>query len=214
MKKPLEKKAKAPKVLTHSALVRLVERWLRARATTVLVEAKTMGSFEEPDAIAWRGASSTLVEVKVSRADFLADRKKIFRRNPTLGMGVYRFFAVPEGLVRVDELPPKWGLLEVTAKGVRMVHVAQPQERHAPNEIALLGSALARATEGWGQSMFGEQRQTSLAHPKIEAQKAARAKREARAERTSERPADTGPDPRKVFDALYPKIPNRPRRAS
>jgi hypothetical protein len=62
--------------------------------------------------------------------------------------------------------------------------------------------------------MFGEQRQTSLAHPKIEAQKAARAKREARAERTTERPADTGPDPRKVFDALYPKIPNRPRRAS
>ena len=210
-----KKGPKNPKSLTHSALVRLVEKWLRSRGcSVVLTEAKTMASPEEPDAIAWRSASSILVEVKVSRADFLADRKKLFRKAADMGMGVRRYFATPPGLVSPDELPPSWGLLEVTPTRVQVVRNASPQARHAANEIALLTAALVRATEGWGQGMFGEQRQTSLAHPKIEAQKASRAKREAREARTSDRPESSGPDPRKIFDQMYPKIPNRPRRAS
>ncbi|STM09174.1 Uncharacterised protein [Escherichia coli] len=33
-----------------------------------------------------------LIEAKCSRADLLADRKKRFRKNPSLGMGDWRFF--------------------------------------------------------------------------------------------------------------------------
>lgn len=209
-----------PKALTHKALVRIVERWLRVRGhRVVLTEAKVLSSVEEPDAIAWKGPSSVLVEAKVSRADFLADRKKIFRAHPELGMGAKRYFAAPEGMVRPDELPPRWGLLEVTRRGVRVAAEALPQDRNVSNEIALLVSALERAIEGWGQGMFGEARQTTAAHPKLERQKARDAVRAERAEEASrskylaerDAPARTGPDPTKAFNTAFPKIPSRPR---
>lgn len=210
--------AKAAKPLSHSALVRIVERWLRARGhRVVLTEAKVLGSLEEPDAIAWKGPASVLVEAKVSRSDFLADRKKFFRANPSLGMGIKRYFAAPEGMVRAEELPERWGLLEVTRRGVRIVAEALPQERHAANEIALLAAAVERATEGWGQGMFGEQRQTTAAHPKIEARKAREEKRRSRALADDQarflrdRAAPAGPDPSAAFDKAFPKIPVRPR---
>lgn len=32
-------------------------------------------------------------------------------------MGAYRYFMAPAGLISVEELPPKWGLIEVTPRG-------------------------------------------------------------------------------------------------
>ncbi len=63
------------------------------------------------------GTETIVVEVKVSRADFLADRKKPFRAEPESGMGNYRYYMCPEGLIELADLPPKWGLLHVGAKG-------------------------------------------------------------------------------------------------
>jgi hypothetical protein len=56
--------------------------------------------------------SSTLVECKASRSDFMADKKKWFRREPERGMGLKRYFLAPAGLLNPDELPAGWGLLE------------------------------------------------------------------------------------------------------
>ena len=53
-----------------------------------------------------------LVEVKVSRADFRADLAKPHRRDPALSGGTYRYYLAPAGLLAVDELPPRWGLIE------------------------------------------------------------------------------------------------------
>ncbi|UXF74641.1 hypothetical protein K7574_21340 (plasmid) [Stenotrophomonas maltophilia] len=58
-----------------------------------------------------------LIEVKVSRADFLADARKEHRINPAQGVGKWRYFMCPEGLIDVDEMPERWGLLWVTNKG-------------------------------------------------------------------------------------------------
>ncbi|GBQ90079.1 hypothetical protein GCM10007866_16160 [Gluconobacter albidus] len=74
---------------------------------------------ESPDAIGYRvsdmiNGGSTIVECKVSRSDFLADRKKPHRQ--TGGMGKWRYFMCPEGLISPDELPDKWGLLHVGAR--------------------------------------------------------------------------------------------------
>lgn len=78
-----------------------------------------------PDAIGFRAGvhkeASVVVEVKVSRSDFLADQKKPHRVEPATGMGVYRYYMAPEGLIKVEELPMLWGLIEVTAKGVLKV---------------------------------------------------------------------------------------------
>ena len=50
--------------------------------------------------------------VQVTRADFLADRAKPFRQKPEQGVGSERFYLTPASLVKVQELPAGWGLLE------------------------------------------------------------------------------------------------------
>lgn len=57
-----------------------------------------------------------MIEVKVTRSDFLADRKKPHRQGGK-GMGSWRYYMAPEGLISVGELPDGWGLIEVNRRG-------------------------------------------------------------------------------------------------
>ncbi|EIO74230.1 hypothetical protein ECTW09109_3237 [Escherichia coli TW09109] len=70
----------------------------------------------------FRNSASCLIEAKCSRADLLADRKKRFRKNPSLGMGDWRFFISEPGIISIEDLPPGWGLLHVVNERVRKVH--------------------------------------------------------------------------------------------
>ena len=65
-------------------------------------------------------------EVKVSRADFLQDVKKDKWRKYA-AFSKYIFFACPEGLIQLDEVPEGCGLLWRTESGW------QPQYRRKPN---------------------------------------------------------------------------------
>lgn len=106
---------------THVALCLLAEAWLRRQGCGVAFHdalRATTDHGECPDAISWRGGVSILVECKLSRGDFLADRGKPFRANPGLGMGDWRFYLCPPGIIAVADLPPGWGLLH--AKGGRV----------------------------------------------------------------------------------------------
>ena len=80
------------------------------------------GSGEIPDAMGFRNGVSCLVEVKVSRSDFLKDKSKRFRINPELGMGDWRFYLCPPDLIRVEELPAGWGLLYAYPNQIKKVH--------------------------------------------------------------------------------------------
>jgi hypothetical protein len=101
-----------------------------------------------PDAIGWkRACHSVLVECKVTRADFLADRDKPFRQKPELGLGCERFYFTPRALLRPDELPPGWGLLECHGRAVRMLHASSRTLRFAAGfryEMNLLLASLRR----------------------------------------------------------------------
>jgi hypothetical protein len=91
---------------------------------------------EIPDAIGWlRSGVSLLIECKASRGDFLSDAVKPSRRSgkasapsspaptapkpeiqpprKTEGLGAYRFYLAPSGLLAPDEIPEGWGLLEL-----------------------------------------------------------------------------------------------------
>jgi hypothetical protein len=76
---------------------------------------------EMPDAMGFRSNTSCLIEVKVSRSDFLVDKKKKFRQFPTLGMGDWRFYLCPDGLIKPEELPVGWGLLYAKPKTIKVV---------------------------------------------------------------------------------------------
>src|ERR1700730_14017209 len=101
-----------------------------------------------PHAIGWkRACHSVLVECKVTRADFLADRAKPFRLKPEGGVGGERFYLTPKGLVRRVELPAGWGLLEIRGHTVEMVHPSAKNLRTATgfrHEMNLLLASLRR----------------------------------------------------------------------
>jgi len=87
------------------------------RASTT--ELTAIGSRERPDVIGFRSNCSAVIECKVSRGDFLAERRKPERASG--GLGVYRFYLCPEGLIDDCDLPPRWGLLHAVGRTVKAV---------------------------------------------------------------------------------------------
>lgn len=132
--------------MKHSDLVVRASRWLRNTKNCVVVYVEMANVTSEiPDAIGWNNGHSILVECKASRSDFLADRRKPGCRDETCGMGRRRYYLVPAGLVRADEVPAWCGLLYCHPRQVTV-------EREAPcrdawdraQEVALLVSANRR----------------------------------------------------------------------
>lgn len=113
-----------PKMGKHDSLVIRAVQWLKGTAKCGLaVPELVTWCPEQPDAMGWtdRGAVCILIECKVTRADFLADKKKHFRKVPATGAGNRRYYMTYPGLIDPDELPKNWGLLEVHDKIVRKV---------------------------------------------------------------------------------------------
>lgn len=143
--------------MTHDDLCLRAEKWLKTQGCGVVFHDRFQPytpNGEQPDAIGWKDGLSFLVECKTSRSDFLADKKKKFRIDPSLGMGDYRFYMCPPGVIKEEDLPEGWGLLYVTPKQVRKVvfpksncwHNFKPFEANKIAENYMMLSALRRLT--------------------------------------------------------------------
>ena len=134
--------------MTHPKLVEKAVAWLRRYGCSVVLSEQSCASGETPDAIGWkRGCHSVVVECKASRCDFLVDKDKPFRVKPTIGMGCERFYFAPAGIIRPDELPAGWGLLELRGGEVLMAHRSAEDLRSARGfryEMNLLLASLRR----------------------------------------------------------------------
>ncbi len=60
---------------------------------------------------------TVVLEAKTSRADFLRDKDKKHKASDDLGLGRWRYYICPENIIKVEDLPPKYGLLWVTKGG-------------------------------------------------------------------------------------------------
>lgn len=113
----------------HALLVELAQKWLMGAGKCVVsaTEIQTWTNMEIPDAIGFDYTGRcTIVECKVSRSDFLSDKKKRFRKMPEMGMGAKRYFLTQKGLIGPAELPERWGLIYVYPKVVKCVKQARP----------------------------------------------------------------------------------------
>lgn len=79
---------------------------------------------ENADVIGFRHGTETdhrtgtiLLEAKTSRSDFLVDKKKPHRADPSKGVGKWRYYICPTGLIHPEDLDSKWGLIYVNARG-------------------------------------------------------------------------------------------------
>lgn len=102
--------------MTHAECVAAATEYMQKRSDVVLPEFYSWNA-ELPDVIAFNRDSSTVIECKVSRSDFLRDKAKPFRMNPNSGMGDSRYYCCPKGLIKPEELPVYWGLLYVYPDG-------------------------------------------------------------------------------------------------
>ena len=145
---PIRSESPEADPMTHAQLVEKAVRWLRHYRCGVVLSEQACVSGEMPDAIGWkRACHSVVVECKITRADFFADRAKPFRHKPEQGVGSERFYLTPAGLLRHEELPAGWGLLEVQGRGVEMIRPSAKNLRRATgfrNEMNLLLASLAR----------------------------------------------------------------------
>lgn len=140
---------------THAELCELARKWLLRPNSkqghgchVALTECRSGETGEMPDAIGFRSVTAdtetVLVEVKVSRADFLADAKKQHRADGE-GMGLYRYFMCPEGLISPEEVPERWGLLWVNARG-------KIEPKLGPVALSSNSGTFAKASEAWKHS--------------------------------------------------------------
>ncbi len=141
--------------MTHAELVERAERWLLKTcgcgfAFAELCAATNTG--EIPDAIGWKSGISILVECKSTRSDFLADKRKRFRKQPDQGMGKYRYYLTVPGMINPEDLPESWGLLYCHPKKIERVVSPVKGNIFSPGvfvanesaEIQLMASALRR----------------------------------------------------------------------
>jgi hypothetical protein len=137
-------------VAKHARLVELAVRWLRAKYKCgVVLSEQYCATGEVPDAIGWKGfCRSVIVECKASRSDFFADAAKPFRQAPEDALGSERYYLVPAGLIRAEEVPPGWGLLECAHREIKIVKKAARRDQRSTigmmKEMNLLLASLRR----------------------------------------------------------------------
>ena len=137
---------------THSQLIQKAVRWLKKDQGCGLVFAEMVtAAYTSPDVMGWRNGLSRLVEVKVSRSDFFADRKKTASVCGSVSMGTQRWYLTPQGLVEPKDLPEGWGLLHLAGRSIREVHSAPIRildSQAYGQEAILLTSAVRRLLLG------------------------------------------------------------------
>lgn len=124
--------------MTHAECVLAATGWLIPKCDITMPEFFTFNS-ELADVIGFRtGGKSLMIECKVTRRDFLIDKKKHFRRVPEMGMGNQRYYCCPVGLIKPKDLPEKWGLIYVYPSGYtkRIVEASfQPKNMGAEHHL-------------------------------------------------------------------------------
>ena len=134
--------------MDHEVLVEAAVGWLRSQRCGVVLSEQGCSSGEMPDAIGWKKKNhSIVVECKISRGDFLCDAEKPWRTNAEIALGCERYYMAPRGMIRENELPTGWGLLEFHSHKTKLIKKSKRnlrQEEGFKNEMNLLLASLAR----------------------------------------------------------------------
>lgn len=118
--------------MNHSELVERGAKWLQnscpMRSQIVLTEFVCQGSDEIPDVIGFSRTHTNVIECKVSLEDFRADLLKSHRHGS--GMGDWKMYLCPAGLISPEQVPPDWGLLYCYPKIIKII--IHPLKYHSP----------------------------------------------------------------------------------
>lgn len=86
-------------------------------------------------------------EVKISRGDYLSEIKNPEKRRAGMLLSNRFVFAVPTGLIRIEELPYDCGLLEVAEDGGTVMRVEAPWRDTGPPPWTFVAHMATRSTD-------------------------------------------------------------------
>jgi DNA-binding MarR family transcriptional regulator len=114
------------------------ESWAMAMPDVYSIRNTTVEDYLEP----------VVHEIKVHRADLLADLKRETKRAAYLQLGGECWYVIREGIARADEIPPECGVMVATDS---LLDVARPAPKRALRLPFAAWMVLARATpiDGW-----------------------------------------------------------------
>jgi hypothetical protein len=117
---------------------RVAGGWAMAMPDVFSIRHTTVEAYAEP----------IVHEVKVQRADLLADLRRLAKRQAYLDLGGECWYVIKQGIARADEIPPECGVLIAAERGLE---VARPAPKRPTRIGFAVWMALARATpvEGW-----------------------------------------------------------------
>ena len=157
---------------THAELVQRAARWLSSSGCVlVLSEANCWAIDEFPDAIGWKlHGYSILVECKMSRSDFQRDMhkssKQRARRQGTSTMGRERWYFAPQGLLKPEDMPEGYGLIEKVGRKVDVVHPADTEERAGRQRAEMPLLIHAARKQAWANGCKGRHVRLETVTPK------------------------------------------------
>lgn len=149
-------------------------KWLRSRKNVEHCEGRwkyvavemCVCACENPDIWAFNGWSTIVVEVKVSRSDYLNDAKKPWHQP---GMeeclaGNYRYYLTPKGLLTKEDLPEGVGLLEWDGKKIGRTIAAKRHSVSNHADMLIMASLLRR--EEFKEGIYNFRGQPTTIKPK------------------------------------------------
>ncbi len=89
-----------------------------------------------------KGYQLNVFEVKVSRADFMAELKNLTKSEAIGKYADFFWLVTPVGLVKQSEVPQGWGLMELTRGGLRIKKQAPARDNPKPLDRAFAASML------------------------------------------------------------------------
>lgn len=144
---------------THRDLCDLGVKWLQRPPSAngmgcnfAVSEIQSSYNGEQVDVFGYRCSypmyGSYMIEVKVSRSDFLKDMSKPHRLNPHLGVGKYRIYMCPEDVIHPSDIPHGWGLVWVNNRGhikpQSLDNIVECSRRNHDNEGYIMARLISR----------------------------------------------------------------------
>ncbi len=139
--------------MIYNDLVKLAEEWLRESSSLdtkpylnscgAVISGSGNSATEKPYAIGFTSGISILIECKLNHSDFAVGKRKTVHLDSG-DMGDYKFYLIPKGLVKTDNIPAKYGLLEVENNLISIVREPEFIGGHKESEVALLASVVRR----------------------------------------------------------------------
>lgn len=137
--------------MTHDQLLKKAARWLKRHDQNMLVPNcglvltdLSTAHCSRPDVLGFNSHTSVLLEVKVSRRDFLADKKKKVRIVERLEVGELRYYISPPEIIKVEDLPPGWGLIHFSDRKFTIEKLSEKFPANLKGERKILLSHIRR----------------------------------------------------------------------